>query len=172
MWNYYSLAIPNATNCPGVGKDPFAQVIEYKGVTGQDMGSFTTSNALGNSLTLSLSGGTDVQFNYSDTATTYKSGSASFTMGGLTFTALNLPTTTLNDFIFDGSGLFLGAFQTLSDGTEYFEQTPSQVTGWSIQSAAAAPEINSSSAASALTLLFGCLAVLRGGSRRPLRRVD
>jgi len=110
-------------------------------------------------------GDTEVLFNYASSLAS-QAGTASFTMGGVTYTSTGslLPTTTDNDFVFNSSGQLVGALTDL--GGTFTSAVP---TGWTASGTVSpAPEMDSSLAISAFTLLAGCLAVARGG-RRSLR---
>jgi hypothetical protein len=87
----------------------------------------------------------------------------SFNWGGATYTGgcNNAPT----DFLFNSAKGFIGFVDDTTDTVKLQTALP---TGWSTGgSVTSAPEINPSSAAAALILLAGGLAVLRG--RRPLK---
>jgi hypothetical protein len=100
----------------------------------------------------------EVQFNYSDTFASPST--ASLTVNNVTFTAQNAAGQ--ND---PNSGTFVfvnGVFKAASDGVT------SDINGWTESGGgpAAAPEMDPASLASGLTLLAGCLAVLRAGGKR------
>jgi hypothetical protein len=176
QYDYYSAALHPAGDCAA---DPFGlnpngpleQVIVY-------------TLAAGNALGLKA-GDTEVEFNYNtffDPSLATTAGTASFTMGGITYASTGglLPTGTLNDFLFDSSGKYLGALGTDSVGNPLL--TPASGTslapgGWTSGSSGGggggtvtAPELDAASAISALTLAMGGL-MLALGTRRS-RKLD
>jgi hypothetical protein len=163
MYAWYSAPIPSASLCGTTlsNGDQFSAPSPIEEVIAYTLSSGDTLNSPNGQSSISLpTGGTEVEFNYAISG----AGQASFTMDGVTYksTALTLPSTTANDFIFNANGSLFGAIS--EDGT-YVTQggLPS---GWSATSGTvSAPEIDSASAIGALTLLAGCLAVLRGGRR-------
>jgi hypothetical protein len=153
QYDTYAAPIPAASNCSTTGfsaPEPIEQVMVYN----------LASNTVGT--TTLASGDTEVVFNY-DSSLAGKAGTASFTMGGFTYTSTGtLPTTTDNDFVFNSSGQLVGALDN-SNGLAVDSGVP---TGWKQSGTVApAPEIDSSLAISAFTLLAGFLAVARGGRR-------
>ena len=162
MYAWYSNPIPATSSCvqtpfpPG----PTVQVITYTLSSGD-----TLSSSNGQSQVTLPTGGTEVEFNYAASG----AGSASFTFGGVTFksTTPGIPSNTANDFVFNSNGSLFGAVS--EDGT-FITLSTSATTGlpigWAETSATtSAPEIDPASAIGGLTLLAGCLAVLRGGRR-------
>jgi hypothetical protein len=116
-----------------------------------------------------LSGDVEIQFNYTTAA------NASFTFGGHTYSSAAGGTPDA-DFLFSASGVLLGSLSP--DGSTGVglkcgvTATSSCLGNWTISGGSgnvSAPEINSSSAIPALTLLIGMLAVMKG--RRGARRV-
>lgn len=170
QYDYYASAIPSAADCPGNEftlnpKGPLEQVIVYKLAAGGTLGL--------------AAGDTEVEFNYNtlvnpSLATT--AGTASFTMGGVTYTSTSgfLPTGTLNDFLFDSSGKYLGELGVDSVGNPTLIAATSTLlapSGWLASGSTGgggttgAPELDASSAVSGLTLVLGCL-VVASNSRR------
>lgn len=170
QYDYYSSAIPAASACTANPftvnpNGPLEQVIVYKLAAGGALGL--------------AAGDTEVEFNYNTISTpslATTAGTASFTMGGIKYSSTGglLPTGTLNDFLFDSSGKYLGALGTDAAGNPLL--TPSSPTslapgGWTTGGGtASAPELDAASAVSALTLAIGGLMVLRGSRRS--RKLD
>jgi hypothetical protein len=166
QYDYYSSAIPAAADCAANPftlnpNGPLEQVIVY---------TLAANGGLG-----LAAGNTEVEFNYNtffvpSLATT--AGTASFTIGGVTYTSTGalLPTGTLNDFLFDISGKYLGELGTDSVGNPVL--IPSSATslapgGWSSGGggSVSAPELDATSAVSALMLTIGGLMVALAGRR-------
>jgi hypothetical protein len=165
QYDYYSSAIPGKSFCvtnPFGANGPLEQVIVYKLAAGN-----TVSG-------VELAGGDiEVEFNY-DTASTpalaTTAGTASFTMGGVTYasTGGHLPTGTDNDFVFTSTGKYVGELSNSNNETPALTANLAP-QGWTASSGgggtASAPELDATSAMSALTLVMGCLLVARGGRR-------
>jgi hypothetical protein len=160
QYDTYAAAIPAASNCSTVGfsaPQPIEQVMVYTLASGNGSG-FAANDQ-------------EVLFNY-DSSLASTSGTASFTLGGVTYTSTGtlLPTTTDNDFLFNSSGQLVGALT--EPGGSVTLTTGAVPTGWTASgTVSSAPEMDSSLAISAFTLLAGCLAVARGG-RRSLRNAS
>jgi hypothetical protein len=165
QYDLYAAPIPTApfsgTGAPG----PVTQVLAFTLAADQTFDTVALPT-----------GGTEVEFNY-DTSSSLVSGAtgpASFTMGGVTYTSLGpgVPTSTLNTFFFNPDGSLFGAETQTSPGV--FEVAVGAIaSGWESSAGStggggtvsSAPEIDPSSAASALTLLAGVLMVLLGARR-------
>jgi hypothetical protein len=87
---------------------------------------------------------------------------ASVTWGSTTLTGGCSSTT--NDFLFNSAASLIG-YVNDSTSTLSLVTSTNAPPGWSETSATAAPEIDPASAIGGLTLLAGCLVVLRGGRR-------
>lgn len=165
QYDTYAAAIPAASNCSTTGfsaPNPIEQILVYNLASGTN-GNFSYA-----------ANDSEVVFGY-DGSLASKTGTASFTMGGVTYTSTGslLPTTTDDDFLFNSSGQLVGAIDTDSNGNVTLD-SGAVPTGWTASGTVApAPEMDSSLAISAFTLLAGCLAVARGGwrSRRGASRV-
>ena len=132
----------------------------------QGGGAFSTYVPSG---TVFSSSATDDSFSYVSAAPTY--GDYSQVTGGSFFYGAfdNLPTGSASGFYLTGTAPFTSSGSPLlagtTTGTGYIDIGSTQVD-YTIKSlVAAAPEINPASAASALTLLLGALAVMRGRRR-------
>ena len=146
QYNTYA-ATPDASTCGSNpnAPTPLAQVMNY---------TLGSGNAIG------AAGDVEVEFNYAAGVT---SGAASFTLAGMTFTASGLTFANDSDFLFSAAGAYKGAIS--SDGSTLSTALP---TGWSSKTGGgtvSAPEIDATSAAGALGLLFAGIAVLRGRRR-------
>jgi hypothetical protein len=160
QYDFYAAPLPKLTTCPGApfsAPFPIEQVINY---------------ALASGGVLSLaSGDHEVEFNYGPTMTGV-AGTASFTVAGVTYTSTGgvLPTGNFNDFLFSSTGKLLGSLgQDQQDNPTLTAGVPA---GWIMTSGGggtvSAPEIDSSTAIAALTLLAGGILVI-GGRRRSER---
>jgi hypothetical protein len=113
----------------------------------------------------SLANDVEVEFNYTDKTT------ASFTFGGYKYTSTGAVPDA--DFLFTSSGSFLGTLidhptdaNDLNSGVSLVSASDSaSLQGWTRTPTVSAPEMDSSTTASALTLLGGALLVLRGWLR-------
>jgi hypothetical protein len=161
QYAYYDVPLPSAASCtespdPTPPPTPVVQVIDFTMAADQSLGGV-----------LIPTGATEVEFNYDATSSLVSgaTGPASFTMGGVTYTSsgAGVPTNTLNDFFFNTNGSLIGG-ESEDQSTILTGQLP---LGWTAKPSGtiSAPEMDASSAAAALTLLFGGLAVLRGGRR-------
>jgi hypothetical protein len=157
QYDYYSSA-PDKSICatnPFGASGPLEQVIVYKLAGGN---------------TLGLAGGDiEVEFNYNTASLPTTAGTASFTMGGVTYKSTGglLPTGTDNDFVFTSTGKYVGELSN-SNGDPAALTANLAPQGWTASSGGggmAAPELDATSAVSALTLVMGCLMVARGGRR-------
>jgi hypothetical protein len=155
-----------------VSTGPLAQVLDY-GMANSTFALSVFTGGVDTGTTLNLGGLREVEFNYDQARLSAgTTGTASFTIGGVTFTSNGglIPFATDNDFLFDSTGKLLGALATNGSGTVVvMTGTP---TGWTASSGGGTttvPEIDPASAAAALTLLVGGLAILR--SRRRTSRV-
>ena len=148
QYNTYA-ATPDASTCGSNpnAPTPLAQVMNYR------LGS---GNAIGSA------GDIEVEFNYGAGVT---SGAASFSLAGVTFTASGLSFANDSDFLFSATGAFKGAIS--NDGGSLSTALP---TGWSSKTGGgtvSAPEIDSTSTAGALALLFAGATLLRSRRTRP-----
>jgi hypothetical protein len=166
QYDYYSSAIPAASGCVGEAaftlnsNGPLEQVIVYKLAAGGALGL--------------AAGDTEVEFNYntfSNPSLATTAGTASFTMGGVTYTSTGglLPTGTDNDFVFSSTGKYLGEL-TGPDGGPPVLTANLVPSGWATGGTVSAPELDATSAASALTLAMGGLMVALGSRRS--RKLD
>jgi hypothetical protein len=152
MYAYYAVA-PDASSCAGNpfgAPGPNEQVVDYSLTGGQSIGAVALPT-----------GAYEVDFNY---APGFTGSGASFTLDGVTYTSatLSLISGNANDFIFNANGSLFGSVS--NDGTSI--AVGALPTNWKSSSGTvSAPEIDASSAVTALTLLLGGLAVLRGGRR-------
>jgi len=158
QYDTYAASIPPASDCAALSNNapnPIEQILVYNLASGSN-GNFSYA-----------ANDSEVVFGY-DGSLASQTGNASFTMGGVTYTSTGplLPTTTDNDFLFNSSGQLIGALVTDSGGDVTLNTTNPVPTGWTASGTVSpAPEIDSSLAISAFTLLAGCLAVARGGRR-------
>jgi hypothetical protein len=171
QYDYYSSAIPAASDCTtnpfGTNPNgPLEQVIVYKLAAGDTAG-------LAGGGTVALAGGDiEVELNYNtadNPALATTAGTASFTMGGVKYSSTGglLPTGTDNDFVFSSTGKYVGEL-TGPDGGPAVLTANRAPQGWTTGSGGGgtvAPELDATSAVSALTLVMGCLMVARGGRR-------
>jgi hypothetical protein len=126
---------------------------------------------------LNLAGDTEIEFNYDDGSPLLQSqinqnpnASAQFTIGGITYSAdvANIYSpTSQNDFVFSKTGAFIGALITTVDasGDTSLSLSPSLGAWTKSGGSVSAPEIDSSSVVTALTLLGGALVLVRGNTR-------
>jgi hypothetical protein len=164
QYDTYAAPIPAASSCPALSNlapNPIEQVLVYTLQSGNSANFSYAAND------------TEVLFNYDSSSPLIagQNGTATFTMGGVTYTSTGsgLPVNTDNDFLFDSSGKFIGALNLDASDNLTLNTKVLAPTGWtSSGTVAPAPEIDSSLAISAFTLLAGFLAVARGG-RRALR---
>jgi hypothetical protein len=165
QYDYYAKAIPNPSVCATTTPSaPLEQVIVYKLAAGNTAG-------LAGGGTVGLAGGDiEVEFNYNTSSLPTTAGTASFTMGGIKYasTGGRLPTGTDNDFVFSSTGKYVGELSGPTGGAAVLT-TNLAPQGWTASSGGggttSAPELDATSAASALTLVMGCLMVARGGRR-------
>lgn len=149
QYNTYA-AVPDPSACTGsnpIAPEPLAQVMNY---------TLGAGNAFG------AAGDIEVEFNYNVGVT---SGLASFTLAGVTFTANGLSRFSAGtDLLFSSTGAFKGAIS--DDGGSLSSALPAT---WKASSGGggtvSAPELDASTGAAALALLFAGIAVLRGRRR-------
>ena len=171
QFDWYVNPIPAASNCSDPsfngGDMPVEQVIQFSLASGN-------YNLSGGGNLAVAAGDTEVEFNYASSLAG-TAGVASFAMGGVTYTSTGtlLPTGTANDFLFDSSGKLLGTLGLdPADNPTFAAALPDGWTSSGGGGTISAPEIDPASAAAALALLMGGLAVLRGRRMLPIAATE
>jgi hypothetical protein len=165
MYNYWS-SNQSYLSAP---QEPQDQVVVYTLHNNSGNLSFNPASYSTLAGNTSLKGDIEIDFNFLDSAS-----KTSFTFGGVTYTATANSTPNAN-FLFSPTFGFLGFLNDDGNNAANVSFTPFQtglttLDGWTISgSAAAAPEIDTSSLISALTLLAGAMAVAQGFRRSGAR---
>jgi hypothetical protein len=164
-YNWYT-STPSLTNLQGP-PNPVEQILVYN-LAGNPVSSNNSVNV--------ASGDIEVEFNYDGSQSPTNTSMAKFTIGGYTYSAaVGSIYSGENDFLFSASGAFLGSLTTTTDSSgNTLISSSSSKDGWTQTPSGTltAPEIDSSSATTALTLLIGLLAVMQGRMGPRARALD
>jgi hypothetical protein len=166
-YNWYT-SPPSSTNPQGP-PGPVEQILVYN---------LADNPISSNNLVNVKSGDIEVEFNYDGNQSSTNTSMAQFTIGGYTYSAaVGSIYSGENDFLFSASGGFLGSLTTDSSDNTIISLSSTSKDGWTQTPSGGpgtltAPEIDSSSATGALTLLMGLLAVMQGRMRPRARALN